>query len=79
MSFTLLPRKREKALHDSGNAISFLDDSQGKIAKSRLICTILDQLSIVDDACERVVNLVRDTAGECADGLKFLALPQLAL
>ncbi len=71
-------REREQALHDRGNAFGLADDHPCKFSRDIILVVlpILNQLRIVHDSVDRVVDFVRHTAGQGADGFKLLRLAQ---
>ena len=77
----LAPREREQLLserHGALRAARHLIDCAPQFAVFRR-CVTPDRFEVADDDGEQVVEVVRDAAGELADRLHLLRLPQLLL
>ena len=56
-------KKGQKVLDDVCHSVAFFDDPPSVVAQFGVINTIVNQLRVIDNAGQRVVDLVSDTAG----------------
>src|SRR6185503_17616865 len=74
-------RKRQQPAYDFGDAITLLDDAVDHLLLKLRARTVFvfKQLRVIDDAVERVINLVRHARGKFTNRGQLGGLIQLAL
>ncbi len=76
----LLPRERQQALGQRGAALGALHRALDQAVQPRIVGDALaQQIEIAHHRHQEIVEIMRDAAGELADRLHLLRLPQLLL
>ena len=76
----LLPRERQQPLRQRRAALGALQRAVDQPVQPRIVGDALaQQIEIAHHRHQQIVEVVRDAAGELADGLHLLRLPQLLL